>query len=186
MAAARIPVIVVSVVDDRNLGFALGAADYLMKPVDRERLASVLREVRKNGGEGGVLVVEDDAPTREMLRRILEKEGWPVTEAANGRLGLERLAEAPPALVLLDLMMPEMDGFEFVEELRAREGGLRVPVVVLTAKDLTDEDRRRLQGSVARIVEKGRTTNVEIAAEVRRLIAGNGAERRSEAPTPAS
>ncbi len=171
-ALARIPVVVVTVVDDRNLGFALGAADYLMKPVDREGLTEVLRRVRSNGGGGGVLVVEDDPPTREMLRRILEKEGWTVSEAANGRLGLERIGEEVPSLVLLDLMMPEMDGFEFVEALRRRDDGFDVPVVVLTAKDLTEEDRRRLEGSVARVLQKGAHPTDEIVVEVRRLLEG--------------
>jgi CheY-like chemotaxis protein len=129
-------------------------------------------------------VVEDDASTREMLRRVLEKEGWSVAEAANGRLGLERLDEETPALVLLDLMMPEMDGFEFVESLRRRDDGFHVPVVVLTAKDLTDEDRRRLDGSVARVLQKGTCPNEEIAAEVRRLLDGARPARPVAGPTP--
>jgi PAS domain S-box-containing protein len=167
---APIPVIVLTVIDDRNLGFALGAADYLTKPVDRERLADVLRRVRANGGDGPVLVVEDDAATREMLRRILEKDGWTVVEAENGRVGLERVAAATPSLVLLDLMMPEMDGFVFVEELRRTRAGQRVPVVVLTAKTLNADERQRLQGAVSRVFQKTTAPNAEVLAEIRRLL----------------
>jgi PAS domain S-box-containing protein len=165
-----IPVVVLTVIDDRNLGFALGAADYVTKPVDRERLADVLRRVRADGRDGAVLLVEDDPGTREMLRRILEKDGWTVDEAENGRIGLEHVAAVTPALVLLDLMMPEMDGFEFVEELRKTRAGQRVPVVVLTAKTLTGEERRRLQGAVARVFEKSNAPSGEVLAEIRRLL----------------
>jgi signal transduction histidine kinase/DNA-binding response OmpR family regulator len=176
---ARIPVVVVTVVDNRNLGFALGASDYLTKPIDRERLIDVLRRVRAAGADGSVLVVEDDPVTREMLRRLLEREGWAVAAAENGRVGLERFAAANPGLVLLDLMMPEMDGFEFVEHLRRLENGRRVPVVVLTAKDLTDEDRRRLEGAVTRVLQKGEDTNQDVLAEVRRLLESSGSPAAS-------
>jgi signal transduction histidine kinase/DNA-binding response OmpR family regulator len=167
---ADIPVVVVSVVDERNLGFALGAYEYLTKPVDRERLVDVMRRFLPHGTDGPVLLVEDEADTRAMLRRVLEREGWRVVEAENGRAALERLAAATPALVLLDLMMPEMDGFEFVAALRERSDGRDVPVVVLTAKDLTEAERRRLQGSVSRVLEKGRSSPDEVSAEVRRLL----------------
>jgi signal transduction histidine kinase/CheY-like chemotaxis protein len=168
----NIPVVVLTVVDDRNLGFTLGAADYLTKPVDRERLVRVLGRYRTNTGSAGtVLLVEDDVATREMLRRILEREGWNVVEAENGRVGLVRFGEHKPHLVLLDLMMPEMDGFQFVEALRQRDAGRAVPIVVLTAKDLTDDDRERLRGSVEKILQKGEHRREEIVAEVQRLLA---------------
>jgi PAS domain S-box-containing protein len=174
-----IPVIVLTVIDDRNLGFALGAADYMTKPVDRERLSEVLRRVREDGHEGPVLVVEDDPAAREMLRRLLEKDGWNVDEAENGRVGLERVAAATPSLVLLDLMMPEMDGFTFVEELRRTRAGQRVPVVVLTAKTLNAEERQRLHGAVSRIFQKSVAPNEEVLAEIRRIL------DRTAPPAPA-
>jgi len=99
----------------------------------------------------------------------LEKEGWQVTEAENGRVGLEKLSGGIPALILLDLMMPEMDGFEFMEALRERPDGRLVPVVVITAKDITEEDRRRLNGQVAKILQKGTTSSEELLAELRAL-----------------
>jgi adenylate cyclase len=106
-----------------------------------------------------------------VLRRELKREGWAVAEAANGRIALEQLDVRKPDLVLLDLMMPEMDGFEFVEALRAQDGGSRIPVVVITAKDLTEEDRRRLNGGVERVVEKRGRGPEALLAEVRGVVA---------------
>jgi CheY-like chemotaxis protein len=105
-----------------------------------------------------------------MLRRTLQKEGWQVREAANGRLGLEQLSHGVPGLILLDLMMPEVDGFGFMKELRKRPECAHVPVIVITAKDLTDEDRRRLNGEVARILGKDSTSREQLVAEVRQFL----------------
>jgi PAS domain S-box-containing protein len=167
---AEIPVIMVTIVDDRNLGYALGATDYLTKPVDRDRLATLVRRYRRTSGRDVVLIVEDDSGTRDMLRRTLDKEGWDVAEAANGRIGLEQVVHAKPSLILLDLMMPEMDGFAFVTELRKSEEGRRIPVVVLTSKDITQEDRRRLTGSVELILQKGAASRETILTEIRSLL----------------
>jgi DNA-binding response OmpR family regulator len=161
-----------TMVDDKQMGFALGAADYFTKPIDFQRLHQVLEKYRQTANHQTVLVVEDDASTREMLRRALEKDGWQVAEASDGKVGLARLDGAWPALILLDLMMPEMDGFEFMEALRQRKGDQAVPVLVITAKDLTEEDRRRLNGGVERIIQKGATSREELLAEVRALVAG--------------
>jgi len=169
-ALAAIPVIMVSIVDERTLGFALGAADYLTKPVDRERLLEVLRRHVGTGEGRAVLVVEDDEATRAVLRRGLEGEAWRVVEAGNGREALAAFETAAPALILLDLMMPEMDGFEFLEALRGREAGPGVPVVVLTAKNLTAADRKRLNGGVARVVAKGTSGVDGLLTAVRELV----------------
>ena len=167
---ADIPVIMLTIVDDKNMGFALGAADYFTKPIDWQRLAGALKKHRRSSTAQTVLLVEDDPGTRDMLRRSMEKEGWTVTEAVNGRRGLEALTAGMPALILLDLMMPEMDGFTFMEELRARPDGHHVPVIVITAKDLTEDDRRRLNGEVARILQKGAISAGNLLAEIRSLI----------------
>ncbi len=166
---ADIPVIMATITDERNLGIALGASEYLTKPIDRGRLAAVLARYSRAGSPRRVLVVEDDESARALIRRALEAEGWEVDEAENGRVALERLAEREPALVLLDLMMPEMDGFEFLETLREGEDPSPVPVVVITAKELTEDDHLRLNGGVERIVQKG--SRDRFLREVRDLVA---------------
>jgi len=164
------PVIMVTIVDDKNLGYTLGAADYITKPVDREHLGRVLNKYRCANPPCPVLLIEDDETTRGMMRSMLEREGRRVKEATNGREGLERVAEAQPNAILLDLMIPEMDGFEFIVELRKREVWRHIPVVVITAKELTNDDRQRLNGSVERVLLKGAFTREKLLARVRELV----------------
>jgi len=166
-ATADIPVIMMTIVDDKQMGFALGAADYFTKPIDFQRLHQVLQKYRKPTHTQTVLIVEDDLSMREMLRRNLEKDGWAVAEAGNGRVGLEQITETAPALILLDLMMPEMDGFEFMDALRQHKDRERIPVIVITAKDLTEEDHHRLNGGVERIIQKRATSQKEVLDLVR-------------------
>jgi CheY-like chemotaxis protein len=180
-ATADIPVALVTILDDRDLGFALGATDYLTKPVDRERLTALARKYRPAGPTQRALVIDDDPATREMLRRMLERDGWTVGEAPNGRAGLELVAATPPDLVLLDLMMPELDGFKFVERLRSEPAWRSVPVLVVTSKDLTDEERRRLNGKVERVLQKGTYTRDALLAEIRQLVQAS-VERRAARP----
>jgi signal transduction histidine kinase/DNA-binding response OmpR family regulator len=161
-----IPVIMVSIIDEARLGFALGATEYLTKPVDRAYLGRLLKKYRRAHSPCSVLLVEDQADQRALMRRMLEQEGCAVTEAGNGRIALERIAEGPPELIVLDLMMPEMDGFEFLEALRRREGGRAIPVVVVTARDLSAEDRERLNGYVQHIVQKGAYGRDELLREI--------------------
>jgi signal transduction histidine kinase/CheY-like chemotaxis protein len=167
---ASIPVVMVSMLDDQDTGYALGAADYLTKPFDREKLVLALRRFRRGSSPRPVLVVEDDPATRDLVRRALERDGWIVSEADNGRRALESLSLTVPDLIVLDLMMPEMDGFEFVTELRRSEAGRRIPVVVVTAKEITAEDRTRLNGHVRRIFSKGSFSREELTAELRRAL----------------
>jgi CheY-like chemotaxis protein len=138
--------------------------------VDRERLLALLKRFRAAPDSRPVLVVEDDPATREMLTRVLAQAGWPVCAAENGRLALACLADSRPQLILLDLMMPEMDGFEFVEALRARAEWRAIPVVVVTAKDLTLEERMRLNGYVEKVLQKGAHTREELLAQIRDLV----------------
>jgi CheY-like chemotaxis protein len=167
---ARIPVILQTLLDDRNMGFALGASEYLTKPIDRKRLATLVKQYVPADSRAPVLVVEDDPATRQLLSRELTKAGWRVAEAANGRIGLEEVARERPAMVLLDLMMPEMDGFEFLDELRRTHSGTEVPVVVITAMTLTEADRKRLNGGVERVVQKRPLGEEALLAEVRALV----------------
>jgi CheY-like chemotaxis protein len=167
---ADIPVVMLTMLDDRNLGYALGAADYLTKPIDRERLVTVLERYRR---DLPVLVVDDDPDFRDLARRTLEREGYTVVEAENGRVGLLRLRDATPSVVLLDLMMPEMDGFDFVATVRADPAWRSLPIVVITAKDLSPEDHERLNGYVARVLQKGALSRETLLTEVRDLVAAS-------------
>jgi signal transduction histidine kinase/CheY-like chemotaxis protein len=162
---ADIPVILATIVDEKQRGYSLGANDYLVKPVDRERLVAVLRK-HCGEGRGSVLVVEDDDATRSVLREALAREGWQVREAANGVLALAALGAAVPDVVLLDLIMPEMDGFELLAEMRGRGEYRAVPVIVLTAMTLDDEDHRRLNGGVARVLRKRGQARDELLQEI--------------------
>jgi CheY-like chemotaxis protein len=162
---ADIPVILVTIVDDRQRGYALGATDYLVKPVDRRRLVESLRALCAVA-VGRILLVEDDAATRTTIRQMLEREGWEVAEAENGRVALERLAGGLPDAIVLDLLMPEMDGFEFVAELRSRRDWRKLPVLVVTAKELSEEDHRRLNGEVERVIRKSGQPRDELLREL--------------------
>jgi signal transduction histidine kinase/DNA-binding response OmpR family regulator len=163
------PVIVLLVLEEAA-GVPLGATDYLTKPVQRERLVGLLR-THCGDRTAPVLVVEDDADTREMLQRMLEREGFIVAQAADGRAGLERVAEHRPSLILLDLLMPEMNGFEFLAELQTRPEWRSIPVVVVTAKDLTAEEHARLSGQVSEVLRKGAYTKERLLSEVRERVA---------------
>jgi len=167
---AAIPVILLTMTDERNLGFALGASEYLTKPIDRDQLARVLSKYEGGDRSAPALVVDDEPANRDVLRKGLERAGWPVVEAENGQVALDRVAEALPRLILLDLMMPVMDGFEFVAELRKNEAWRQVPVLVITAKEITAEDRVRLEGQVSRILQKGSFGQEELVREVRKLV----------------
>ena len=163
---ADIPVVMLTMVDDFQRGFALGAADYFTKPIDWQRLGKILRKYLAHGHADTVLVVEDNAESREIVRKYLEREGWKIVEAADGEQGLKAFAEARPALILLDLMMPVLDGFGFLDELAKKFPSHRVPVVVLTAKELDSADFVRLNGRVARILEKGDLAHLEKLMEL--------------------
>ncbi|HEY5209983.1 MAG TPA: response regulator [Stellaceae bacterium] len=170
---APIPVIMISILDEQQKGVTLGASGYLNKPVDRGRLAALLANFKFAGAVRRVLVVEDDDTTRMMEGRLLKGEGWEVMEAANGREGLDRLAEQRPDLILLDLMMPEMDGFEFLAVLRRDPDHGKIPVIIVTAADLTEEDRARLNGGVSYILEKSGFEQQELLGQIRRLVASH-------------
>jgi CheY-like chemotaxis protein/nitrogen-specific signal transduction histidine kinase len=177
---AGIPVIMLTIVDDKNLGYALGASDYLTKPLDRSRLVEALRKWCGGPPAQLALIAEDDPATRDMLRRTLEKDGWEVAEAANGREALAFVGRQPPTLILLDLMMPEMDGFEFLAELQHHAEWQKIPVLVITAKHLTEEDRLFLNGSlllsgcVKRVLEKGNFSLDDLLRQVRDLVTQAG------------
>ena len=171
---AEIPVVMVTMVDDKSRGYSLGATDYLTKPVERVALVKALQRYRCERGSCPVMVVEDDADTRRLLARTLQKDGWAVTEAANGREALDAMEQEAPGLILLDLMMPVMDGFQFLHEMREHEAWQNIPVIVVTAKDLTPEDQRKLNGSVEQILAKGSYGREQLIQNIRRLVAASG------------
>jgi signal transduction histidine kinase/DNA-binding response OmpR family regulator len=167
----RIPVIMLTMVDDRTRGYSLGAVDYLTKPVDREQLHRAVSHYYSADGDRVVLVVEDDAETRDIMARTLEKSGWAVSEAGNGQEALDIMASTEPQLILLDLMMPVMDGFGFLAALRSKPQWQHIPVIVVTAKDLTEDDRNRLNGMVEDVLEKNACSREQLLEHVRDTVA---------------
>ena len=186
---ADIPVVMVSFVAEPGLSAALGAADAVMKPIDWVRLKTVMERFRDagggaDGGAGGdVLVVDDDADTRHRLRTALERDAWAVREAGDGAEALERVAQAPPRLILLDLTMPMMDGFDFLHRLRAVPGCADIPVLVLSARDISHAEYGRLT-DVDRVLKKGETSMRQLTNEIRAL--GLPREREAAPGTIAS
>ncbi|MBF2084045.1 response regulator [Thermoleptolyngbya sp. C42_A2020_037] len=167
---ANIPVIMLTMLDNKNRGYALGASDYLIKPIDRHQLLSVLKKYECNRPTCPILVVEDDPANRDLLRQLLEKEHWQVIEAENGRVALEKLQTVQPELILLDLMMPELDGFGFVAELQQHEEWRSLPIIIITAKDITAEDQFRLRGYVEQILQKGAYSQEDLLVRIRQLV----------------
>jgi signal transduction histidine kinase/DNA-binding response OmpR family regulator len=167
---AGIPVLVVTIVEDQRLVFALGASDYLGKPYDRGALiAKIHRMLPKLDGKR-VLVVDDDPDARTMLVKILNEEGAEVVAAASGDEAMAMIAQSPPDLVLLDLMMPGMSGFEMVARLRAQPAGVSIPIMIVSAKELTAEDLLTLNGHIQRFVAKGSIEPEGLTNAVRQLL----------------
>jgi CheY-like chemotaxis protein len=164
---ADIPIIVVTITDDKNMGYALGAADYLTKPVEPARLTALLKKYASAAQRTSVLVVDDDPDMRDITSRLLTKSGWEVHVAENGRVALDQLARCTPTLIVLDLMMLEVDGFDFLLAMRCQPAWQAIPVVVVTAKEITDEDRHRLNGSVQRILQKRGTHRDDLLTAVK-------------------
>jgi adenylate cyclase len=177
-----IPVIMVTVAPDRGIGLSLGAAEVMTKPVDRGELTSLLRQLLSR--DGPILVVEDDVATRDTVRHTVEKMGLTVAEVTNGRLALTWLAENPmPALILLDLMMPEMDGFEFLDTFNRRADWRHVPVIVITAKQLTAAERALLAGRARIVIRKGASIDTDIAEAIRKAVGQRATRRGANAQT---
>ena len=162
----NIPVIMLTMADEPDIGYSLGATDYLTKPVNWDELSNILTRHKIESDSQTILIVEDDETTRGMLTKSLETNDFKVRAAVNGKEALEKVNDSKPGLILLDLMMPEMDGFEFAEKLRENKDWLDIPVVVITAKDLTKDDHRRLKGNVEAIMQKGSYSKNELLTEV--------------------
>jgi len=170
-ALASIPVVMLTIVGDREMGYTLGASEYLSKPIDRALLAKMVEKYCMKSSTRGVMIVDDDDATRQVVSRTLTRAGWTVVDAENGRVALERLKKFEPNLILLDLVMPQMDGFEFLAALRTDGVHANVPVVVLTSKDLTPSERSQLTGRVEKIVQKGDYSREALLREIKQLVA---------------
>ncbi len=165
-----IPVVMLTMVDDPERGFTLGAADYVTKPVNRRRLSRILKRHSCVTPPCPILLVDDDSVTRAAMRRMLERDGCRVTEAENGEVALALMQRDRPSLIFLDLMMPVMDGFAFAEQVRVHPEWRAIPIVVVTAADLTGEERRRLNGYVETILHKAGSSKEELLQQVRNAL----------------
>jgi adenylate cyclase len=168
---ADIPVVMATIVDERRQGMTFGAVGYLTKPIDREKLIELMRRFKTPSGLTRVLVVEDDPVQRERLRGWLGPQQWLLTEAENGRVALDRLTENAPDIILLDLMMPEMDGFQLVAALQEQPAWRRIPVIVITARDLSTEERARLNSGIETVLLKEQFSPVDLIDKIRHLVA---------------
>jgi signal transduction histidine kinase/DNA-binding response OmpR family regulator len=179
-----IPVIVISVVDNPELGMALGALDYFVKPVAAQDLISRLAMFNIRGkaksGDVEVLVVDDEAANREWLKNILEPAGFKVIEATGGAAAIELAKGRRPDLLLLDLMMPNVSGFDVVDAIRSDEATRQIPIMVLTAKDLTRADKLNLNGQVSTILRRGSTRGSDLLVVLREVIAKRAVEGKQK------
>jgi signal transduction histidine kinase/CheY-like chemotaxis protein len=167
----NIPVIMLTILNERAIALQLGATGYITKPIDWTQLSAMLRRYGGHSTKARLLVVDDDAQVRETTRRMLERSGYTVADAANGKDGLAWLGANPaPAAILLDLMMPVMDGFEFLEHLRANAAWRDIPVVVITAKTLEQKEVETLRCVTQRIIEKGASTGIDLRTAIRDVL----------------
>lgn len=168
-----IPVIMLSMLKSKSQGMALGASDYLTKPVERNTLIKVLKRFipkDKKDGKYNILILEDDLPTQELFQRTAERQGWKAEVADNGNIGLEKLAGNIPDLILLDLMMPKMDGLTFLSEIRKKEEWKNIPVIAVTAKELTEADKEFLSKQAQQVLHKGEHDPNDLIKEIRKVL----------------
>jgi adenylate cyclase len=167
---ASIPVIMVTIADEKQRAFALGATGYLLKPIDRIKLFNLLTPWRAASGPTRVLVVEDDPDQLQSIGMALAQPNWQVIEATNGRIALDKVRESVPDAIILDLMMPEMDGFDFMANLQANGDWQGIPVFVVTALDLNERDRSRLNGGIEKILRKGNFSTRDLVSQIRAVL----------------
>lgn len=166
------PVILVTISDDKTTGYAMGASDFITKPVDGDQLKELLNKYNFQNSNK-ILIVEDDKQIQDMMVQFLAKEGWEAKTADNGLLAIEQMEQEKPDLIVLDLMMPEMDGFEFVAEIFKKKKWRDIPVIVLTAKDITKDERERLNKYVETVIQKGAYNQKDLQKLLKKLISSN-------------
>ncbi|HWM29607.1 MAG TPA: response regulator [Woeseiaceae bacterium] len=176
---ADIPVVIVTILDNKDMGYTLGAADYLTKPIDQQRLVSIIRQHCGKRARAPILVVEDDADSRRLLSSMLKKEGWEVVEVEDAEAALAQVTRQEPVMILLDLILPGMDGFQFIEAIHENRIWRKIPIVVVTAKDLSPDEHRFLNRSVQKIIKKGVYNRSELLDLVRTNMRANVAREES-------
>jgi len=171
---ADVPIIVCSIVDNRPLGYQLGASGYLLKPVDPHELTHTLRDLHAGDvtpSEGYVLVVDDERGIRELLTNALRHAGFSVRSAGDGGTALRLARALPPRAILCDLMMPGgMSGFEFIARVRGEDALADVPILIVTGKDLTSSDRRLITGQIADVIRKGDLLMSDLESRLRHTL----------------
>jgi len=170
----HIPVIMLTMVDEKNTAYSLGATSYLSKPIDWEKLVETVNKTVRRAGRDCILVIDDDADARKLARLVLENEGYSVLEAENGYLGLMRVAERKPSVILLDLLMPNMNGHEFLNELALNERWQDIPIIALTAMELDEQERQSLENRVSMIIQKGAYSIDHVLKAVRKILVKKG------------
>jgi len=183
---SAIRVVLLTMTDDKETGFALGASAFINKPIEQDQLLEAIQHHKASADGRHALVVEDDPHQRDLVLRMLEKEGWESEFVANGAEALEAVAARQPAIILLDLLMAEMDGFEFLTHLRANPDWKLIPVVVITSMDLTSDVRARLQGRVDNIFQKGRYSRDNLIRQIRDSVGITNTDRLTRSPFSSS
>ena len=168
-ATQDIPIIVISNIDNKGLGISLGAFDYIVKPFQKEAILSVLNRIPVVDVKD-VLVVDDEASAVDLLTQILREEGYHVKGVYNGKEALHVLETKPQDIILLDLLMPEMDGFEVIQKINAHPDWCNIPIIVVTAKDLTDKEWNILNKSVDSIIQKSGLSEDNLMDEIKTLL----------------
>ena len=181
-----IPIIMATMLDEKERGYRLGADDYVTKPFGRDRLTEIIHKHVGGRPSARLLVVEDDAEARGRLRDSLRGQGWTVSEAADGFEALARIEADRPDLVLIDLMLPRMNGFEVIEEIRKHKAWESVPVIVITGAEIDAEARHRLESQVEQVLQKGLFSRDQLFEEIRALVATHRREHTPPIPEPIS
>jgi signal transduction histidine kinase/CheY-like chemotaxis protein len=166
-STAWIPILIVSVMDEPKMGFALGATDYLIKPIGRETLLESIRKHVPPTPAGPVLVVDDEAESLEMVSTALDAGGYSSIQAQTGQEALRVLSESPVSALILDLIMPDLNGFEVIEQIRNQPKLAHLPIIVLTAKQLTAADLDLLRGNVSSCLQKGASWKSQLLDQLR-------------------
>ena len=165
-----IPVVMYTMLDEKNFGLAIGASEYLIKPVSKEKILQVLEKYKQRAPSEYILIVDDNPDLRTMASRAIQKAGWEVRTAENGKSALSMLENKLPSIIFLDLMMPVMDGYEFLAIFQNRAEWKNIPIVIITSKDLMAEEKQQLSGIVRKVIQKGDFTPEKLLKQLSLLI----------------